>query len=239
MKKNKVLLTCLAGLLLAQTSLASDDSVYVRLDAGLSMAGKLSKRDYDQFGTRSLKNAGVYSLGLGYKINDNFRADVAAEYRGKYKFTKGKVPVFNATPALVDGVAAQNFNSFAIKLNGYYDVAKLGAFTPYVTAGAGIAFNNAGDLTMVEKASGKLTNVQKGQRSSSFTWNIGGGARIDIAEDVGVDIGYKYVDLGSVKTSNKFITHSLLTGFDTPSSQDPAKSRLKAHEVTIGLFYKF
>ena len=58
-------------------------------------------------------------------------------------------------------------------------------------------------------------------KKTGFAWNVGLGAMYNISSDFSVDLAYRYRDLGKVKIN------------DTDSK------KLKSHNVTVGVVYKF
>ena len=67
-----------------------------------------------------------------------------------------------------------------------------------------------------------------GKAKTSLAWNAGFGSKMSLNKKFDLDLVYKYVSLGKVKLSN---------ASDEDVSCNPEK--LSAHEVTLGLIYKF
>jgi opacity protein-like surface antigen len=136
----------------------------------------------------SLANAGAYvsgSVGLGlpnvafdgvdYKLDNNILWNGAFGY--------------NLKPVRVEiGVGYQK-NSYSdysypgpslttIMANGYYDFNMGSAFSPYVTAGVGIADINTADNYVDQTV---------------FAWKVGAGVGVKIASNVTIDLGYQYL----------------------------------------------
>lgn len=85
--------------------------LYLRADGGASL---LSWDGGDD------DTAWAFGVGLGYRYNDNMRADVTVDWSGKY-----------------DVGGASKMSNTVVLGNLYYDFANSSAITPYVGAGLG------------------------------------------------------------------------------------------------------
>jgi len=117
-------------------------------------------------------------------------------------------------------------------LNGYLNLKKIDRFSPYLTVGIGGSINKAGDL--------KLAKAERmyalGDQKRNFAWQIGVGSLMKINSNMSTDLKYKYVDLGVVTT--KGVIDGGVHG--TNHLKDgPAKGKLRAHEISVGINYKF
>ncbi len=185
---------------------------YVRADIGASFLefGSLSRRDY----ASRLKPSVVYAAGAGYEINNRIKADFTVSHRAKYRY---------------DGVkATQSIRSTAFMLNGYYNVVEA-AFSPYLMAGLGIAFNKAGNYA--DRSDG--TAFQE-KTTSAFAWQAGAGLIYKFNNYIHTDLAYRYVSSNVAKTSNIVSGPAYLR-----KDSMPIEARMKSHECTIGLIYKF
>ena len=79
------------------------------------------------------------------------------------------------------GTSEMTFNSTTLLANVYYDFHNSTAFTPYVGAGLGLAFNYFG---------------VDWKRQTNFAWQVGAGVAYAINENIAVDVAYRYLDLG-------------------------------------------
>lgn len=225
-------------LALAATTMLSygavaQDSYYVKGEVGMTMPQKVDKQ--------KLKKSAIFGIEGGYKMNENFRFGLGLNFASGMKFKD-------------DGtLKGAKVNSIILETNAYYDIADFNGFTPYLTAGVGVAKNKlkvndtsstptvvTGGSTsstssgttkgfpnkMTPKAnanafpataSGSSTSLKK----TGFAWNIGFGGMYNIDPEFGVDLAYRYRDLGKVKIA-----------------KDVSK-KLKSHNVTVGVVYKF
>lgn len=212
MRSNTILKVVLASsLLLSASAFAQDsDKTYVRVDAGFSMLAKNpNKEDY----TKKPKGSPVYGIGFGYKFTDHIRSDFTITQRSNFKYSGKNIS---------DEQESQKIRSTAFMLNGYYDIADYNGFVPYLMAGAGMAYNKAGDFK-------QDTDTTKGKLKSSFAWQAGLGTQYKISKSVNLDLGYRYVSLGKISTTREF----------SGSIGDAVTGKLRSHEILCGVSYSF
>ena len=210
----------------------AQDSYYVKGEVGVTMPKKIDGE--------KLKKSAIFGIEGGYKMNDNFRFGLGIGFINKIK------------PK--DTVAGDpKVSTIFAEVNGYYDIADFNGFTPYLTAGVGISRNklkiSGGSAASSSGSGGKVDvagfysaksgsaggvdpDVSKGviesisgsstsKKKTGVAWNIGIGGMYNIDPDFAVDLTYRYRDLGKVKTD-----------------KDESK-KLKSHNVTVGVVYKF
>lgn len=90
------------------------------------------------------------------------------------------------------GTADMTFNSSTLFANLYYDFHNSSAFTPYIGAGLGMAFNYMG----VDIKSEEYGDHSVDDRQTNFAWNVGAGLAYSFNENLAMDLAYRYVDLG-------------------------------------------
>ncbi len=147
-----------------------------------------------------LKDTGVIEGGIGCAFTDNIRADVTAGYAFESKL-RNSYGDLDADHSALTGF-----------VNVYYDVADFGGVTPYVGGGIGVAYHRLSDVEApVDSSDG--SNV-------SFAWNLQAGVSFDVAHNVALDIGYRYVNLGRAKSGGP-------SAFKT--------NDIDAHEARVGV----
>lgn len=112
------------------------------------------------------------------------------------------------------------WNSSTLFANLYYDFRNSTAFTPYVGAGLGMAFNYANHTFSSPGYHGNFD-----EHSTNFAWNVGAGVAYDITDSLAVDLGYRYVNLGYYEV-------------DLPDGAK-LKNQPCNHEFMLGLRYTF
>ena len=108
------------------------------------------------------------------------------------------------------------WNASTLFLNLYYDFRNSTAFTPYVGAGLGMAFNYA---NYTFSSPGYHGNFDE------HSTNLGAGVAYDITDSLAVDLGYRYVNLGYYEV-------------DLPDGAK-LKNQPCNHEFMLGLRYTF
>ncbi|EDV18602.1 hypothetical protein TRIADDRAFT_62899, partial [Trichoplax adhaerens] len=193
-------------------------SYYAKGEVGLAMPKKV---DGDK-----LKKSVIFGIEGGYKMNENFR------------FGLGIGMLNNVKPKDVPaGTTAPKASSLFGEVNAYYDIGEFNGFTPYLTAGVGVSRNKlknnvssssgGGTATLSsttpagkKTGAGKIVTVGSDSKTkTNFAWNVGLGAMYNIDPEFAVDLTYRYRDLGKVMKGDN--------------------DKLKSHNVTVGLVYKF
>ena len=84
------------------------------------------------------------------------------------------------------------WNSSTLFANLFWDFHNDTAFTPYVGAGLGMAFNYVGyDFT-----DNNGNKFSADDRFTNFAWNVGAGVAYNFNENFAVDASYRFVGLG-------------------------------------------
>ena len=192
------------------------ESTYVRADAGVQIFGKKfkGKQDGPYFDAKKPDESMILSFGGGYKFTDNLRTDLS------FAYSEAKVESFPIN---------HKVKSYTLFLNGYYDFKVSDTFTPYVTAGVGLARNKSGDLRYA--VPGPQSDISyKGKTKNNFAWNAGLGVQMNVAKNLDVDLGYKYLDLGKTQFEDGHKPHLVFPG---------DKIKMKSHRITLGVVCNF
>lgn len=193
---------------------------------------------------------GSDSLRIGSKTDDSFGGSIAVGYDFE---KKSGVPIraeleyagfsgAEAQKTLYDGYGShkfkQNFNIQTLFVNAYWDIDTGTQLTPYLGAGLGVGFINtklrysgAYDQLIEGSASTGSKNV------TNFAWNVGAGLGYDITDNWTLDVGYRFVGLGSVKTKTKTFNDSLGLGLEAEAYGKT--SNLYQHQLAVGVRYTF
>lgn len=211
---------------------SKDDKGYIRFDYGRASIAKAN--DGNRYEGAKFKNNHTISAGVGFKIDDDMNNNI----RTDLTITQRNFKLHNNTfetqdNEVVQAIRSQGIRSTAAMLNFYYDIKLSDVFSPYLQVGAGIARNKAKTFSKIVGDSGGpyLTSTYPGKVSHNFAWQVGAGIAFKINDTVNLDLGYKHINLGKVKT--KAGSEASLLGSVT--TQPAAGMRLKGHEVTAGV----
>lgn len=233
LKGNIILSLCLLSSFLRAEETKSP--VYFEIGSGISLnSGKNTEPSIDLSSSNKTfknKNSVPVSASIGYKYSPNFRFDVNLTY----------LPSYNINLQGIDSegdsiLVKTSLSSFSTSLNAYYDftnMAKSG-FVPYITGGMGISQNRLGDSNYYVNE--RLFQQFSSNTNPSFTWKLGLGMLTKINDNIFIDFGYKFVDLGVAKSSagslilvNKFYYNSEKLKF----------KNLYSHQIMINLGFNF
>lgn len=210
-------------------SKASAEGWYLRGDIGY-VHNKRPEADFAAgaltggFVREGFDNAPGFGIGLGYRFNANFRADLTADYFSARFKGVAPTPTFGTVSIMDRG----ELQSTTVLLNGYLDFGTAAGFTPYVGAGIGFAYNDFSgyERTTYNTATGVETwQPLIGGDDYSFAWALMAGVNYRISSNAAVDLGYRYVSRGDLRTRN----FAAGAGADVES--------IGAHEVRLGVRY--
>lgn len=158
------------------------------------------------------------------------RGEVMFGYRGKFH-TSGEPQLWVPDPLnpQVDDPIHVNLTSYTGMFNLYYDFGNFRGFSPYVGAGIGAAYNVVDDVYFTQNP--LLVNRIQGDEKWSLAWSVMAGVGYQISERAILDVGYRYIDVGSAHSGT--IDDA---GFTNPRVN---VDDLGAHEIKIGLRYHF
>ncbi|MDE6223843.1 MAG: porin family protein [Alphaproteobacteria bacterium] len=175
---------------------------------------KVEGKDHDgSYDEMTNKATPALSVAYGLNFGKGLRSDV--------EFTYG----FNAkeTESYEDDEGSYKdtykTNQMSLMLNGYYDIATGTKWTPYVNLGIGMSKQTIKykgvDLEEDEVETGKASDT-------TFTWQAGLGVSYEVANNLSVDAGYRYVDYGKPK-----------------DTAEDFEGKTKANVLSIGARYAF
>ena len=157
MRSVKSFIAAGAATLLSQAAFAADMAIapppyapavvedfggwYLRGDIGFSnqRVDRLNNA-LDSTLTSSVQNnnfstAGIFGLGVGYKVNNWFRADVTGEYRGNSQFLGKDASPMPAVSAPIPITPPSH--EWVVLANAYVDLGTWWCITPFIGAGVG------------------------------------------------------------------------------------------------------
>ncbi|MGH6793918.1 MAG: outer membrane protein [Methylocella sp.] len=206
--------------------------------------------------TPSVLNTYSAGVGMGYKVNNYFRTDLILDYRSQIHAVGVGAPTScevvlpsvitglpTPTPEICNGHFDNEIHRWDLLANGYLDLGTWYGVTPYIGAGAGVAFARTNQSVNFTYGNGLACNTACGfpttpvgtfiftdfDHSQSnmrydFAWALMAGVAIAMTDHAQLDIGYRYLDLGSIPTLSSVGGTSVT-------------QRVRASEVRAGVRY--
>ena len=184
---------------------------YLRGDIGMSNQNlkNIHQRLYDVPGTSveavgmGFDSASFVGVGVGYQFNNWFRADITGEYRGKANFHGSDNVRFNGGSG-VDNYSGSK-SEWVVMANAYFDLGTWYCLTPYVGFGVGGAYNRISGFrddgfTYIGGVLNNSTAYAEDASKLNFAWALHAGISYQVSPTVSVELGYRYLNLGSATT---------------------------------------
>jgi opacity protein-like surface antigen len=163
-----------------------------------------------------------YGLGVGYRFNNWFRADVTGEYRGNANFHGSQFSPLNVSaPGFAE---ADNYSGskseWVAMANAYADLGTWWCVTPFVGAGIGESRNTISgfrddgvNLTTGVGTSPSSTFAANGSKWN-FAWALHAGLAYKVTPGFTVELAYRYINLGDGVTgpTNSFDGVTVVNG---------------------------
>lgn len=196
-------------------------------------------------------NFGIGSLGgvfLGYQFNPNVAFQFTYDYRGGYSLFVNNNLGFTQTDTILNSYQ-EYYSAQGIKFQSFlYDMilspeVDWGGFVPYVKAGIGFSINTIGTLQNFGyyNNAGYRTYLN-GETSTSFAWDAGVGVNYFFNDKLSIGLGYRFVDVGRLTSSNTFYEGTSNAYFQSrsPLTISPLQaSNVFLNEVVASITYHF
>jgi opacity protein-like surface antigen len=204
---------------------------YLRADMGGAFSFDQHYRDTDPYAPNALLGpgnkiaggvdpTGAFDVGVGWRTLPWFRWDATLSYIPSMDFSG----TIEGGPG---GLATGDVDSLVGMVNGYLDFAGLGysfgPFQPYLDGGIGGASNHLHNLDTT------TAGIIGGDTNTSFAWGLGAGVGVPLSPRTTLDVSYKYLDLGDVRSGS----------VDSLGSIQPLKADVRTNLVLAGLRYTF
>lgn len=184
------------------------------------------------FGYSMLKNSGAeaaagFQTPADGRLNSNLNAGIGAGIKSGWLRSDITVdfiaPTTYTSTVVTPGDTTAKVTATTILVNGYLDLGSWYRMTPYIGAGAGTA--NMHISNYVSTANPPFaSNTARSQWN--FAWAGMAGVAYSVAPNLMIDVGYRYLSLGSAMTAADAFGSFKLKG-------------IAAHEVRIGLRWNF
>jgi len=259
MRRVKSFIAAGAATLLSQAAFAADMAIapppayapapvvedfggwYLRGDIGFSnqrvdrLNNLLDRNNTSSVQTLNFSSAGIFGLGVGYKVNNWFRADVTGEYRGNSSFFGTDRITY------VGGVGTDTYhatkNEWVVLANAYVDLGTWWCITPFIGAGVGgarVAINGFTDqgIALNGGVGPALAGLAFGDNVSkwNFAWAAHAGLAYKVTPSFTVELAYRYLDMGDGLTGD-------LRAFDgTNAFNNPMTFKhITSHDLKLGV----
>lgn len=217
---------------------------YLRGDIGYKVYNdpdaKLSNPDYaggsftgglNELTDTNLDDAYNIGVGVGYKVNDYLRADLTLDYEtpaefGGRLFCPGAASCPDAdgdgTPDAFSEESA-DITAWSALANVYADLGTFYGITPYVGAGAGLSY------LVTDDVKSSIGAEYDGDERFNFAWALMAGASYALTDQLALDVGYRYLNLGDAESG--------VIASGTGETTRIRYENIDAHEVRVGLRY--
>ncbi len=203
---------------------------------------------WQAFNNTTLSASGMFDVGVGYQFNHWLRGDVTLEYRGGghlqslYTLNDPTPP----TTQYADFYRADT-SSLVGLVNAYVDVGTWYGVTPFVGAGVGFARNTISGFTdqgfgyynSAAVSLGPAGGYFGNGTSNNFAWALMTGLDFNVTQNLKLELGYRYLDMGKITTggSNCLNGTGTGTGFACPVNYVSSKNDLASSDFRIGLLW--
>ncbi len=226
---------------------ASDVGVGVSSSSGLTSTANAAGGS-DAIYNSTLSEAALFDIGVGYQINNWFRADVTGELRGGSSFQGLEVCNNCGGTNQFSDFYRGNISSTIALVNGYFDLGTWYGFTPFVGAGVGVAFNRAygatdtgAAYTTIPSPGSPVGGYFQNSNTTNLAWALMVGADMNITRNLKLELGYRFLDYGKFTTgSSNCLSPGSPSGFSCGGgSYKVASKELYSNDFRLGLRYYF
>lgn len=150
--------------------------------------------DTEEFGIRKNHSAAYdLSLGGGYSFTNGFRSDLNVDFH--QPTSSDQLDILCSSSAVLTCSQHNKFTGYDALANLFYDFGTWYRLTPYIGAGAGVAFGDAN--TRIDGDPSGNTYFGK-YAYHNFAFALMAGVAIDILPHTKLDFGYRYLNNGNL-----------------------------------------
>jgi opacity protein-like surface antigen len=213
---------------------------YLRGDIGFSnqRVGRLNNV-LDAGATTSVQSlgfntAGIFGLGVGYRFNNWFRADVTGEYRGNSQFFGTDAITFPGPGGFGTDTYHATKSEWVVLANAYADLGTWWCITPFIGAGVGgarVSINNFTDQG-ITAGGPPIASLAFGDNVSkwNFAWAVHAGLAYKVTPNFTIELAYRYLDMGDG------LTGDLRTFDGTNNVFNPTTFKnITSHDLKLGV----
>lgn len=185
----------------------------------------------------SFGSAPLFGVGVGYQVNNYLRVDGVVEYRGKasFKALDRYETVDDGDPLTWDGANQYEGkkSEWLVMANAYADLGDFHGIVPYVGAGIGASRNTIHHYRDINTPTNGVAYAGTSPQWQ-LAWALHAGVGIKATENMTIDLGYSYMNLGDARTGD-------VVPFTGPNTvNNPTTFRkLTSHDFKLGVRYAF
>lgn len=176
----------------------------------------------------------LFDLGVGYRFNNWFRADVIGQYRGKANLHGSDSVRLGPTDVEANNYSGSK-SEWVVMANAYVDLGTWWCITPFIGAGVGGSYNKLSGFqdNGVRYTAGALSNSVT-YFGDNGKWNLAWAAHAGLAYKVNpgftVELAYSYMNLGDAAPGNYRAFDGSISGASTIKIRD-----ITSHDVKLGV----
>ena len=174
----------------------------------------------------------LFDLGVGYRFNNWFRADVIGQYRGKATL-HGSDTVVGPGFVGVNNYSGSK-SEWVVMANAYVDLGTWWCITPFIGAGVGGSYNKISGFRDDGISYSPGLNNSVAYFADNGKWNFAWAAHAGLAYKVNpgftVELAYSYMNLGDAAPGNFHTFDGLQSGPTTIKIKE-----LTSHDVKLGV----
>ncbi len=194
-------------------------------DAATAAAGNVTTLD------SGFDSAPIVGAAIGYRLNSWLRGDISGEYRGGATF-HGLQTYTDATGTYDDNYSGTK-SEWLVMANAYVDLGSWHGISPYVGAGIGGAYTSIDNFRDIGVANAAV-GYANADPSFDLAWALYAGVGYEVAPNLTMELGYRYVSLGDAKTKDMYSYNSPTN----PGTFNPYTFKdLTSHDVFLGFRY--
>ena len=184
---------------------------YLRGDIGFSnqrvkrLDNVLDANNFTSVQNLSFNTAGIFGLGVGYRLNNWFRGDVTGEYRGNSQFLGTDQITY------LGGVGTDTYHAtkseWVVLANAYVDLGTWWCMTPFIGAGVGgarVSISNFTDQGIILAGGPPVASLAFGDNVAkwNFAWALHAGVAYKVTPNFTVELAYRYLDMSNGLTGD-------------------------------------
>lgn len=221
--------------------LRGDAGVGFNATASLSSNAAFPAGGTDAMYNSSLSESALFDVGVGYQVNNWFRADITGELRGGSEF-QGLEVCNNCGSVQLSDFYKGHLSSAIGLVNGYVDLGTYYGVTPWAGAGIGLAVNKTSGVTdqgMNYTANagyptgGYFDNASK----TNLAWALMAGLDMNVTHNLKLELGYRFLDYGKLTTGGANCLAPFQAGGFNSCGFKVASKELYSNDFRIGLRY--